>query len=80
MLMFMQDCRDNTQGIHCEICASGFYGNASLGTPDSCYPCPCPLSIPSNTFAESCREIPGPGVPRYVCVCQEGYEGRSCER
>ena len=73
----MQDCRDNTAGIHCEMCASGFYGNASLGTPDSCRPCACPLSIASNTFAESCTVLPG---DRYLCVCREGYEGHSCER
>jgi len=77
VLLLMQDCRHNTQGIHCEMCASGFYGNASLGRPDSCRPCACPLSIASNTFAESCVELPGGG---YLCVCREGYEGHSCER
>jgi len=42
------NCKDNTVGDRCEICAVGYYGDATVGTPNDCRPCPCPRTVPSN--------------------------------
>lgn len=31
-----QNCRDNTEGEHCELCANGFDGDATRGTTTDC--------------------------------------------
>ncbi|XP_053570955.1 laminin subunit alpha-3 [Bombina bombina] len=67
------NCQQNTAGDNCELCKEGFTGNASLGT---CRICPCPLSVPSNSFATGCV-----GTGRNMkCFCKPGYTGVSCER
>uniref|UniRef100_A0A915KF28 Laminin EGF-like domain-containing protein n=1 Tax=Romanomermis culicivorax TaxID=13658 RepID=A0A915KF28_ROMCU len=35
-------CEHNTEGVNCEVCKPGFYGDARRGTPYDCKPCPCP--------------------------------------
>ncbi|KAM8966898.1 laminin subunit alpha-3 [Pelodytes ibericus] len=66
------NCQHNTAGDNCEVCKEGYTGNATLGT---CRICPCPLSVPSNSFATGCV-----GAGRHMqCICKPGYTGISCE-
>ena len=66
-------------GEHCQLCAPGYYGNATKGTPHDCLTCKCPLSIPSNNFAAGCKKMEG--TDEVKCFnCREGYEGENCER
>ncbi|XP_064610527.1 LOW QUALITY PROTEIN: basement membrane-specific heparan sulfate proteoglycan core protein-like [Liolophura sinensis] len=69
-------CQHNTDGERCERCAPGFYGDATVGTPNDCRPCACPLTIPSNRFSPVCHlEQDG----QLTCDrCQQGYTGRDC--
>ncbi|XP_043530958.1 laminin subunit alpha-2 [Chiloscyllium plagiosum] len=72
-----QNCRDNTAGAHCEVCAPGYYGIVR-GSPNDCRPCACPLQISGNNFSPTCV-IEGHNA--YRCnACKEGYEGLHCER
>lgn len=43
-----QNCQHNTEGDHCEKCIIGHHGNATLGTPNDCMICACPMPIESN--------------------------------
>ncbi|XP_035684796.1 laminin subunit gamma-1-like isoform X3 [Branchiostoma floridae] len=64
-------CQHNTEGIYCERCLKGYYGDATQGTPNDCQPCPCPNQAP-------CDLAPNGEV---VCTsCTEGYIGDRCER
>ncbi|CAH2284950.1 laminin subunit alpha-3 [Pelobates cultripes] len=66
------NCQQNTAGDNCELCKEGYIGNATHGT---CRLCPCPLSVPSNSFATGCS-----GSGRNMqCFCKPGYTGISCE-
>ncbi|XP_059501383.1 laminin subunit alpha-2 isoform X3 [Stegostoma tigrinum] len=72
-----QNCRDNTAGGHCEVCAPGHYGIVR-GSPNDCRPCACPLQISSNNFSPTCVIE---GHHAYRCdACKEGYEGQHCDR
>ncbi|XP_035213490.1 laminin subunit gamma-1-like [Stegodyphus dumicola] len=63
-------CQHNTGGDNCEYCASGFYGNAVLGTAEDCKPCPCP-------GGGACVILPDEEV---ACLeCPEGYAGHRCD-
>ncbi|EDO26205.1 predicted protein, partial [Nematostella vectensis] len=72
------NCDHNTAGDRCEKCASGFYGDATQGTPVDCKPCSCPLTIASNQFSPTCR-IDSDGAPTCT-ACRPGYTGRDCGR
>uniref|UniRef100_A0A915K5H3 Uncharacterized protein n=1 Tax=Romanomermis culicivorax TaxID=13658 RepID=A0A915K5H3_ROMCU len=51
-------CDHNTTGPNCELCATGFYGNPSLGADlGKCIPCACPLIEKSNNFSPTCTLI-----------------------
>ena len=61
----------------CDECADGYYGIATLGTPDACQPCSCPLPAPSgNNFSPTCVG----GSNGILCTnCSEGHTGMNCE-
>uniref|UniRef100_A0A8D0H9C7 Laminin subunit gamma-3 n=1 Tax=Sphenodon punctatus TaxID=8508 RepID=A0A8D0H9C7_SPHPU len=64
-------CLHNTEGLSCERCATGFYGNPFVGRFDDCPPCPCPGRSP-------CTTIPDSG--EVVCThCPQRQRGRRCE-
>lgn len=59
------NCRENTGGGSCELCAEGFYGNPAYG---NCQPCPCPET--RKNFSKGCK-VRGPDVE---CICKPGNE------
>lgn len=64
-------CDHNTTGHNCEKCASGFYGNALLGTPNDCKPCPCQEGGPCVQYGE------GDDDSSVICLsCSTGYGGK----
>ncbi|XP_066273303.1 basement membrane-specific heparan sulfate proteoglycan core protein-like [Branchiostoma lanceolatum] len=70
------NCRHNTVGDQCENCVLGYYGDATRGTPSDCRRCPCPLTMPSNQFSDTCT-LDIDGLP--TCTrCHPGYLGRDC--
>ena len=72
-----RNCQHNTEGDYCERCAPGYYGDARQGSPNSCQPCPCPLTEPPNQFSPVC-ELASDG--QVTCTaCPAGHTGRRCE-
>ncbi|KAJ7382943.1 hypothetical protein OS493_031719 [Desmophyllum pertusum] len=84
------DCQHNTAGKNCEVCATGYYGDAttdtsnidsslllSTGTPNDCRRCQCPGGSSGNQFSNTCG-LSGPASS--VCdACDVGYSGTQCE-
>nr|Q05793.1 RecName: Full=Basement membrane-specific heparan sulfate proteoglycan core protein; Short=HSPG; Contains: RecName: Full=Endorepellin; Contains: RecName: Full=LG3 peptide; Flags: Precursor [Mus musculus]AAA39911.1 perlecan [Mus musculus] len=71
-------CQHNTAGEFCELCATGYYGDATAGTPEDCQPCACPLTNPENMFSRTCESL---GAGGYRCTaCEPGYTGQYCEQ
>uniref|UniRef100_A0A8D3EAQ2 Laminin subunit alpha 4 n=1 Tax=Scophthalmus maximus TaxID=52904 RepID=A0A8D3EAQ2_SCOMX len=66
----------HSTGDFCEMCEDGYMLAPSMDRRHTCRPCACPLSVPSNNFAERCDK--GGAILR--CKCQEGYAGHLCER
>ncbi|CAL1296819.1 unnamed protein product [Larinioides sclopetarius] len=77
-----ENCMHHTAGRKCDHCVRGYYGNATVGTPDDCKPCACPLENPENNFSPTCYAVQtSNGDSDYICnQCPEGYEGNKCER
>ncbi|KAJ8669684.1 hypothetical protein QAD02_000943, partial [Eretmocerus hayati] len=74
-------CEHNTVGPKCDRCMTGYYGDATRGTPGDCMRCACPLTIPSNNFSPNCQmdNSDYSGIS-YVCTqCPTGYMGDHCE-
>ncbi|KAL1288484.1 LAMC3 [Ovibos moschatus] len=64
-------CGHHTEGLSCERCLPGFYGNPFTGQADDCQPCPCPGQ-------SACTTIPDSG--EVVCThCPPSQRGRRCE-
>lgn len=65
------ECSDFTAGATCERCQDGYHGNALIGTPVDCQPCPCP-------DRSSCAQIAETG--QVVCTnCPRGQTGTRCQ-
>ncbi|XP_076751939.1 wing blister [Xylocopa sonorina] len=65
------NCRGNTAGPRCDVCADSFYGHPDYG----CKPCPCPQA--DKRFSSTCVILAN---AEPICVCKPGYTGRKCER
>ncbi len=71
------DCRDWSDGFHCEVCLDGYYGDPKLGIDIPCRECPCPNTQASgHSFAERCYLDTVTNEP--VCECDEGYSNARC--
>ncbi|XP_026859944.2 laminin subunit gamma-3 [Electrophorus electricus] len=65
------ECTDFTTGVSCERCQDGYYGNALIGNPSDCLPCPCPDRT-------TCAEVPEAGG--VVCTnCPASQRGTRCQ-
>ncbi|CAK9806681.1 Laminin subunit alpha-1 [Anthophora quadrimaculata] len=65
------NCRGNTTGPRCDICADSFYGHPDFG----CKPCPCPQV--DKRFSNTCMVL---ADAEPICICKPGYTGRKCEQ
>ncbi|XP_036620494.1 laminin subunit alpha-1 [Trichosurus vulpecula] len=69
------NCRDNTAGDHCNVCAPGYYGKV-LGFADDCSLCACPRT--NASYSPTCVLE---GDSDFRCnACSPGYEGQYCEK
>lgn len=63
----IQPCLDNTEGLHCDKCVPGYFGNPVNG--GTCRPCRC------NGHAQSCNRETG------KCYCStKGIIGHDCNK
>uniref|UniRef100_A0A8C8SLQ1 Laminin subunit alpha-2 n=1 Tax=Pelusios castaneus TaxID=367368 RepID=A0A8C8SLQ1_9SAUR len=69
------NCRDNTAGEHCSVCAPGYYGEVT-GSANDCSPCASTLS--PSSFSPTC--VLKDGHDFHCDACLTGYEGQYCER
>ena len=81
------DCSYNTVGDNCDLCEPGYYGDATVGTPNDCKRCPCPEVVPGqvgtcslmllSTSADSsvpvCHKCPVGKTGRLCEMCQPGF-------
>ncbi|XP_041363873.1 laminin subunit alpha-2-like [Gigantopelta aegis] len=69
------DCQHNTTGDNCEVCKTGFYGDATVGTSSDCIPCPChDPRVVNKTCTKDNNNI-------IKCsFCQPGYIGHMCDQ
>ncbi|XP_070709007.1 laminin subunit alpha-1 [Pempheris klunzingeri] len=74
------DCQQNTAGINCETCATGYYRPAEV-SPYSDFPClECNCDLRGSESSVCTRDDTQPGVSAGQCVCKEGFAGRQCDR
>ncbi|XP_049593242.1 laminin subunit gamma-3 [Syngnathus scovelli] len=73
------ECSDFTGGLTCERCLHGYYGNALIGTPSDCQPCPCPGGSGCVQLPESdqvlCTDCPAGQTGSRCQMCDDGYYG-----
>lgn len=60
----LQNCKENTIGAHCNVCADSFYGHPEYG---GCKPCPCPQV--DKRFSSTCV-VHADNEP--ICHCKPG--------
>jgi len=71
------NCQGFTEGVNCDRCIEGYYGDPHLGADIPCRPCPCPGTAESgHSFAPRCAL--DPKTQDVFCECQEGYKGSRC--
>ena len=76
-------CQHDTTGDSCEVCVSGFYGDATAGTPSDCLACPCPLVTQNSSRTcflgadslPTCDNCPSGQTGRNCELCEDGYFG-----
>uniref|UniRef100_A0A8C7XR11 Laminin, gamma 3 n=1 Tax=Oryzias sinensis TaxID=183150 RepID=A0A8C7XR11_9TELE len=75
----MCECSHFTTGMTCEHCLPGYYGNALIGTPGDCQPCPCPDRSSCVQIAETgqvvCTNCPAGQTGMRCQTCEDGYYG-----
>uniref|UniRef100_A0A7N6B0H3 Laminin, gamma 3 n=1 Tax=Anabas testudineus TaxID=64144 RepID=A0A7N6B0H3_ANATE len=73
------ECSDFTTGMTCEHCLDGYYGNALIGTPADCQPCPCPDRSSCAQIVETgqvvCTNCPTGQTGMRCQMCEDGYYG-----
>uniref|UniRef100_A0A1A7X3X2 Laminin, gamma 3 n=1 Tax=Iconisemion striatum TaxID=60296 RepID=A0A1A7X3X2_9TELE len=73
------ECSDFTTGTTCEHCLDGYYGNALIGTPADCQPCPCPDRSSCVQIAQTgqvvCTNCPAGQTGTRCQICEDGYYG-----
>ncbi|XP_029921853.1 laminin subunit gamma-3 isoform X2 [Myripristis murdjan] len=73
------ECSHFTAGMTCEHCLDGYYGNALIGTPGDCRPCPCPDRTSCVQIAETgevvCTNCPTGQTGKRCQMCEDGYHG-----
>ncbi|KAF6021666.1 LanB2 [Bugula neritina] len=67
-------CIDNTGGDHCEVCLSGFYGNATAEEKGDCKPCEC------NSFGTESDKLDVCELETGQCSCLPYVTGRQCDQ
>ncbi|XP_018564354.1 laminin subunit gamma-1-like isoform X1 [Anoplophora glabripennis] len=69
-------CIHNTGGPKCDVCLSGFYGNALVLPKGDCKQCHCypPGTEEDILGAPVCDQTTG------ICLCKAHVTGRNCER
>ncbi|KAJ8666823.1 hypothetical protein QAD02_008485, partial [Eretmocerus hayati] len=72
-----ENCADHTTGENCEVCESGYDGDAKRGTPDDCQlrngsaPLPCKCN-PVGSLDTNCHNG--------FCRCKRNVDGPDCSR
>lgn len=73
------ECSHFTTGVTCERCLYGYHGNALIGTPGDCQPCPCPGRTGCAQIAETgqvvCTNCPAGQTGTRCQMCEDGYYG-----
>uniref|UniRef100_A0A672HJQ3 Laminin, gamma 3 n=1 Tax=Salarias fasciatus TaxID=181472 RepID=A0A672HJQ3_SALFA len=73
------ECSHFTAGVTCERCLGGYHGNALIGTPGDCRPCPCPDGTSCAQIAETgqvvCTDCPAGQTGTRCQMCEDGYYG-----
>lgn len=67
------NCRHNTRGFNCEVCAEGYHGDATAGGPNDCRRCPCIVPRVNRT---ECEVIDSVNVR--CLYCNQGYSSDLC--
>lgn len=73
---FQQNCRDNTEGDHCERCIPGYEGDATTGIPQACRPI-------SGEESHRCEDCDPSGTVYCVgnqCTCKMNVMEGTCNR